>query len=614
AKVLSEEMGITATTVARKLVSNPLSEEESQQQIWIVDEAGLLGAKDAYSLLKRAEEEQARVLLVGDTRQLSSVAAGNPFKSLQQAGIATAYLNQSLRQKTRDLKKAVDLLSDGALSSGIKILEENGRIQEIDSAESRADKIASDYLSLTPDERKQTLIIAGTHTERSSVLSSIRNGLKGEGSLGEEVGTKRLKSLNLTSIQKKYAHYYSKGNVIIPLANYKRLGLEKNKQYKVKAVEKDTLVLNNNNGDEFRVSPASFKYKEVYSAIDTDIAVGERLRWGKNDKELNRVNGEEFVVTQIKDGVATIATETGKEETIDLKFPQHLDHALVSTTYSSQGVTANRVLASVTNDLTLSRESFYVAASRAKYNLQLYVENKQGIVEKASETRSQKNPLELIQEHQRDTVVTSLETTRAKLEEAPVKKGLHKGIESRKIPYPQINQPSQEYTTNIPENPSPQQLDNNTTENPSPQQLDNNTTENPSPQQLDNNISLDSTRSELDTNIPEPSAHEQSPSNAQTPSIPEETNSNIPTPAQPQEKQPLIRKMSATAYTDVSDKILENLERLNPSYKETLKLQAEKLTTQIETLDNSSKFDKKKQRRKKFFKEELLNILAFTKL
>ncbi len=404
AGILSEEMSIQATTVARKLVSQPLDEEAEQQQIWIVDEAGLLGAKDAHELLQKAKTENARVLLVGDTRQLSSVAAGNPFKSLQQAGMTTAHMNQSLRQKTKDLKQAVNLLSDGHIAEGIKILETNKRIEEISNEGERASRIASDYLKLSPFDRKQTLIIAGTHRERQAILDGIRNELKAEGSLGNSVAIKRLKSKNLTNVQKNYAHNYDVNNVVVPLADRKRLGLEKNQRYLVKAVDRktDSLILIDKTGAEKRVSPAHFKYKEVYDVVDTDIAEGDRLRWGKNDKELNRTNGEEFTVSSINDdGTASITTETGNTEQINLKKLQHLDHALVSTTYSSQGMTSNRVLVSVSNNLTLSQESFYVAASRAKYNLQFYVEDKASLIENASKSRAQQNPLELIREHQR---------------------------------------------------------------------------------------------------------------------------------------------------------------------------------------------------------------------
>ena len=414
AKVLKKELGIETTTVARHLVSKPLQEKVQPSSIWIVDEAGLLGAKNALALLQKATEERARVLLVGDTRQLSSVEAGNPFKSLQQAGMTTAHLNQSLRQKTQDLKQAVELLSEGQTALGIEILDASGRIEEIKDVEERAKRIATDYLQLSPSERKQTLIVAGTHREREAILHSVREGLKQEGSLGEAATVERLQSKNLTNVQKKYAHYYQQGDVVIPLANYKRLGLEKGKPYRVESAAKDRLSLTDEAGTQYKVDPVWFKHKKVYQALETEIAIGDRLRWGKNDKELNRTNGEEFVVTQINNDTATIRTESGTVEQLDLKVPQHLAHNLVSTTYSSQGATANRVLVSATNDRTLSQESFYVAASRAKYNLQLYVENRAKLVEKASESQAQLNPVELLREQRKQEVAFS---TTAKLQQ-----------------------------------------------------------------------------------------------------------------------------------------------------------------------------------------------------
>ena len=83
ANVLTEEAGIESNTVARLLHSDS-NDAQPKQAVWIVDEAGLLSAKDAHQLLKKARARQARVILVGDIRQLSAVEAGNPFKSLHR--------------------------------------------------------------------------------------------------------------------------------------------------------------------------------------------------------------------------------------------------------------------------------------------------------------------------------------------------------------------------------------------------------------------------------------------------------------------------------------------------------------------------------------------------
>ncbi|NJO93175.1 MAG: hypothetical protein HC820_00235 [Hydrococcus sp. RM1_1_31] len=255
-------------------------------------------------------------------------------------------------------------------------------------------------------KENKTLVLAGTNKEREAIETKIREGLKREGYLGKEAKITRLESKDLTTIQKKYAHYYQSCDVVIPLGDYKRLGLEKGKQYRVDAVNKDLLILRDEAGGERNVNPASFKYKEVYQVKETEIAVGDRLRWTKNDNHLGRTNGQQFVVRDITSGIATIANESGTEEKIDLNVPQHLAHTLVTTNYSSQGQTANRVLVSASNDLTLSQESFYVAASRAKYNIKLYVENRDELVEKASRSRAQLNPIELLREKNRQKVAT----------------------------------------------------------------------------------------------------------------------------------------------------------------------------------------------------------------
>ena len=119
AKALGDSAQIQPVeTVAALLCAQPAEPKPAQLEVWVVDEAGLLSAKDALALVTKAQAQQAQVVLVGDTRQLSAVEAGNPFKSLQQAGMATAYLTQSLRQKSQQIKAGVDLIAAGEIAAG----------------------------------------------------------------------------------------------------------------------------------------------------------------------------------------------------------------------------------------------------------------------------------------------------------------------------------------------------------------------------------------------------------------------------------------------------------------------------------------------------------------
>ncbi|MCC5633544.1 AAA family ATPase [Nostoc sphaeroides CHAB 2801] len=270
AKVLSEELEIQSLTVARLLVTEP--QEIEPNQIWIVDEASLLSAKDAHALLQRATLLQARVILVGDTRQLSAVSAGNPFKSLQQAGIKTAHLNESLRQKDPKLKLAVDLIADGRIEAGFERLEANGSILSIDSF-SKIEQIANDYIVGTPEQRLKTLVLAGTNTERLALTQAIRDKLKDEGTLGETATITQLQTKNLSIVQMRFAHNFQIGDVVMPTRDYKRRGLEKGKLYEVVGRTTDKLTLRSDNGQVMDVDTA-FE-KAVYQSHQIEIAVGE---------------------------------------------------------------------------------------------------------------------------------------------------------------------------------------------------------------------------------------------------------------------------------------------------------------------------------------------------
>ncbi|WP_392476756.1 MobF family relaxase [Nostoc sp. C110] len=391
AKVLSEELGIQGETVASLLVSEPAPRLELNQ-IWIVDEAGLLSAKDAHALLERATLEGARLLLVGDTKQLSAVEAGSPFKSLQQAGIKTAHLNQSNRQRNPDLKIAVDLIADGRVEAGFKQLETIGSIQEV-SPDTIREIIAADYIGLGKEQRARTLVLAGTNVEKLALTQAIRGKLKIEGSLGATANITQLQALNLTKVQLRYTHNFELGNVVMPTRNYKRRGLEKALLYEVVGKNIDRLILKADDGKQLEVD-ANFD-KAVYQREQIEIAVGDRLQWKKNDRQLQRRNGQEFIVTAIEGDSAQIQyLDSNRTETINLKQAQNLDYALVSTIYSSQGKTTD--LALIAADHTIGQESFYVAISRARHNVKLYTKDKSELLELAQESKAKDNALELL--------------------------------------------------------------------------------------------------------------------------------------------------------------------------------------------------------------------------
>ena len=83
----------------------------------------------ADALLRIARDlEVARVALVGDTAQLRAVDAGQPFRLLQKAGMATAVMDEVLRQRDPALRATVGRAREGEPGAVIAAL--GNRVRE----------------------------------------------------------------------------------------------------------------------------------------------------------------------------------------------------------------------------------------------------------------------------------------------------------------------------------------------------------------------------------------------------------------------------------------------------------------------------------------------------
>ena len=395
---LGESLSIDTNTVARLLLESAAAEENAdrrrRRKLWLIDEAGLLSMRDARTLLTKAAESNVRVVLVGDTRQLSAVEAGNPFRSLQAGGMVTAHLDQARRQQQAELRQAVQMISQGAVGAGIQVLERSGAISEIGNAEERGERLVSDYLRLSADERQETLLLSGTNKNRLALTQQIRAGMQAEGSLGESVYTMQsLQRKDITLVQSRYVGHYSVGDVIVPIRDYRQQGLEKHQQYRVKTVDaaSNLLTLETSDHELIQIDPGKCDRKAVYPMLDVEIAVGDRLKWTKNNRVAGTRNGQQFTVASITpEGIAQIVTDQDEVRTVDLSTGgQHVDYAWVSTTYSSQGKTAGAVMALIDN--TTNKEAFYVATSRAKQRLQLYTSSVEDLQKLAEKSRANEN-------------------------------------------------------------------------------------------------------------------------------------------------------------------------------------------------------------------------------
>src|SRR5262249_22919299 len=152
AMVLGEALGARSDTVARHLLSP--EPNQGQPAAWIVDEASLLSARDTARLFELAEKHNARIILVGDVKQLGSVEAGAACAQLQGAGRETAKLGEIVRQVNAATKEAVLASIEGDARKALAALDRGGGkiIENADRAE-RFAAIAGQFAALDKASR-----------------------------------------------------------------------------------------------------------------------------------------------------------------------------------------------------------------------------------------------------------------------------------------------------------------------------------------------------------------------------------------------------------------------------------------------------------------------------
>lgn len=367
-------------------LSTDNSENQNKTHLWIVDEAGMLGASQANALLKKAESMNARVIFIGDTKQLASVEAGNPFKEMQSVSSTVCYLNQSIRQKDPTLAEAVQLLNANDMVEALKHIKED-YIFSLDDQEKLIAAITNDFLSLSKEERAQTLVTALTNESLVRLNEKIRSGLKAEGSLTDSIFVNTLKAKNIYKNQVQYASSYEVGNIIIFNKNLKTYGIQKNEQYKV--VHTDTLEnciqVQNLITGEIKVVPLQKNLElSLYTETKLEVSVGDRLMWSQNDKENQRINKYQFDVLGIdkdKNEMTIKYKNNNKVENVSLKQYLKMNHAWSVTYYAAQGATVKNCL--VLDEKNATYNNMYVYLTRATTNLKVYTDSFDSMLKRA---------------------------------------------------------------------------------------------------------------------------------------------------------------------------------------------------------------------------------------
>jgi conjugative relaxase-like TrwC/TraI family protein len=399
AQTLGDALGQRGETVARQLARNGASLSGG---VWIVDEASLLSARDMAALLGLAADSKARVVLVGDVKQLGSVGAGAAFAQLQSAGMATVRLDNVVRQTNSATREAVLASIEGDARKALDALDRGGgKIIAHGSQGERFAAMAKAYAALDASERARTLVIEPSRDGRDALTADIRRELAAAGVLsGPAVTMESLVAKNLSRIEARDPASYAPGDTVRFLRDYADKGVTRGAAYRVERVDPDKAAIALRAADGSRVDWRLRQWGagkvEVFEPKPMELQAGDRVQFTHNDREAGRINGLHGTITGIdpERQQATIALANGREQRLDLSDPgdAHLRHAYVQTAHAAQGQTADRVLihADSRSANLVDQKMLYVALSRAKSEAIVVTDDKARLIRAIHERAGEK--------------------------------------------------------------------------------------------------------------------------------------------------------------------------------------------------------------------------------
>ena len=346
----------------------------TDKHIIVMDEASMTGLKDMQAVQDKIEVAGARLVMIGDKKQIQSLGAGKTFEQAQNFGLSKAELKESRRQKDEDYKHIVDDFAAGKTQNSIERIEKVKKISEFTDENEKIKAVVKKYNQFkTENKGESVLIVTNTNKEKNEYNNIIHGQRKERGQVGECKTFRVSENKNLSGTDLRFAKNYNLNDKVFLKTNSSlgRAGSE----YSVNKVDaKNNIVELTNNKNEIKI--LDLKDKDLSNKIggitfekEKEFGIGDRIIFGKNDKKFAINNGQTGIITNIKNDLITVKVgEEGKEtmiRNIKLSNYNHVDHAYAVTVNKAQGATADREIASMRADL-VTKNNFYVGLTRGR--------------------------------------------------------------------------------------------------------------------------------------------------------------------------------------------------------------------------------------------------------
>jgi len=228
----------------------------TSRDVLVIDEAGMVGTRQLERVLSHAAGAGAKVVLVGDIRQLQSIEAGAAFRSIHERH-GGAEIGEVRRQQEDWQRHATRDLAAGRTGRALEAYHSRGMVHEAQTREqARSDLIERWDRDRQMAPERSRIILTHTNDEVRGLNEAARERMRSGGNLGDEV------HLTVERGERQFAS----GDRVMFLQNERGLGVKNGTLGTIEQVSAQSMTVGIDNGRSVR-----FDLKE-YNRIDHGYA------------------------------------------------------------------------------------------------------------------------------------------------------------------------------------------------------------------------------------------------------------------------------------------------------------------------------------------------------
>ena len=155
----------------------------------LVDEAGMVGSRDLEAVLSAAQIAGAKVVLIGDRRQLASVAGASALRAVAEVVGRSAMLGE-VRRQTVDWQRAASVvMARGDAEAGLRAYAAEHQVELVSGIEAARGRVIAAWTEQRSRHGGDVLIVTRRNADAAALNTRARAVLRAEGQLGPDLIT-----------------------------------------------------------------------------------------------------------------------------------------------------------------------------------------------------------------------------------------------------------------------------------------------------------------------------------------------------------------------------------------------------------------------------------------